>query len=139
MTREIVKGIRNALFQEFGYESHTEPVGQEKTTPCFLISCVHSSDKKYPGNRYLLTNDFRIRYLPKPEENAESEYYEMAERMKKCLEFIQIESQQIPSGEKKYEITDQGLSFFVNYNCFVYKAGEQSAMERMDSKTNVKG
>lgn len=139
MTKEIVEGIGSALLQEFGYESHTEPMGQEKLTPCFVISCVESSDQKYPGNRYLLKNAFKIRYFPKLEDNAEAEYYETAERMKNCLEFLQIEGHPIPAGEKKYEITDQGLSFFVNYNCFIYQAEEQNAMENMDSRTNVKG
>ena len=38
----------------------------------------------------------------------------------------------------KYEVVDGVLNFFVNYDCFVYRREEQTAMEILETSTTVK-
>ena len=38
----------------------------------------------------------------------------------------------------KHEVVDGVLNFFVNYDCFVYKVAEQTAMGEMKLETQVK-
>ena len=56
------------------------------------------------------------------------------------MEYITIYGEDKPTrGTKmKYEVVDGVLNFFVNYDCFVYRREEQTAMEILETSTNVK-
>ena len=127
------------LFDEFGYENYMEEIQQGLKEPCFFISSVNPTFRRYMGKRYFRQNQFVVQYFPGSKDNVNAECNEVAERMCWCLEVIDAGGGRVRGSNMKYEIVDGILNFFVNYDCFVYQMGQQERMEGMKSSTNVKG
>ena len=140
MINRIIDGIAIALNSEFGdgYEIYTEPVNQGLKEPCFSILCLNPTINKKLGKRYFRTNMFCLHYFPATaDEHFES--YDVAERLIDCLENIIVEGDKCRGTEIHFEITDGILSFFVNYNMFVYKVSEsEPKMEELEQNGMVK-
>ena len=139
MINAIIGAISSALFEEFGYENHMEEIKQDLQEPCFFISCINPTFRRYMGKRFFRQNKFCIQYFPKSEGAAKEECYSVAERMNFCLEVIQVMGKPIRGTEITYEVTDGVLHYFVNYDCFVYRMEHAESMDSMRSKINVKG
>lgn len=141
MINSIIEAISIALNEEFGdgYEIHMEEIKQDLKEPCFFISCVNPTIKLFLGKRYFRQNQFAIQYFPETGE-VQRECNTVAERMWQCLEYITIYGEDSPlMGTKmEYEVIDGVLNFFVNYDCFIYKAEQQTSMESLETNINVK-
>ena len=122
MINEIIDGISVAINTEFGddYEIYTESIEQGLEEPCFSILCLNPTVEQFLGKRYFRTNQFCVHYFPKSNERR-SECNEVAERLFNCLEVITAGGDLIRGTSLHSEISDDVLSFFVNYDLFTYK------------------
>ena len=141
MINGIIDGISVAINAEFTdkYEIYTESIEQGLQEPCFAILCLNPTLEQFLGKRYFRTNQFCIHYFPSSSEKR-FECNEVMERLFSALEYITVGGDLIRGTEMHCEFTDGVLSFFVNYDMFVYKdlVGEDS-METFEQKTIVKG
>lgn len=144
MINSIIEAISISLNTEFNgneniYEMHMEEIKQDLNEPCFFIQCINPTNKLFFGKRYFRENKFVIQYFPETDA-VQRECNNVAERMYQCLEYITLCNEDVPiRGTKmKYEVIDGVLNFFVNYDCFVYKIETETAMENLESNTNVK-
>lgn len=141
MINSIIEAISVSLNEEFGdgYETHMEEIKQGLKEPCFFIACLNPTIEQFLGKRYFRSNQFCIQYFPKTNK-VQRECNGVLERMMQCLEYITIDGDTKPiRGTKmKGEVVDSVLNFFVNYDCFIYKTEQQTAMETMDASTRVK-
>lgn len=141
MINKIIDGISIAINSEFGdsYEIYTESVEQGLKEPCFSILCMNPKIEQFFGKRYFRTNQFCIHYFPESDE-PRSECNAVMERLFGCLETITVDGDLCRGTEIHTEFVDDVLSFFVNYDMFVYKETiSEEAMESMDFNTGVKG
>lgn len=138
MLNKLITAISTALYAEFGYENYIEEIRQDLNKPCFFISAVNSTVKRFVGKRYFRSNQFCIQYFPGQGE-IQPECNETAERMVWCLEHIQMDGKPIQGTKMKHEIVDGILNFFINYDCFVYCGQEETFMGKMDTEAHVKG
>ena len=141
MIDKIIDGISIAIHSEFGdpYEIYTESVEQGLQEPCFSILCLNPAINQKLGRRYFRTNQFCIHYFPKSSEER-SECHAVAERLIGALEYITIDGDLCRGTEIRYEVVDGVLSFFVNYDLFVYKEeAPETAMESYAHDTSMKG
>ncbi len=141
MINSLTEAISVALDGEFGdaYEIHMEEIRQGLKEPCFFISCLNQGVGRFLGNRFFRTNQFCIQYFPETEEK-QRECNAVAERMWRCLEYVTKDGDDRPvRGTKmRYEIVDDVLHFFVNYDGFVYLGGERrESMDELKSSTRV--
>lgn len=139
MTDLIISGISNALFEAFGYENHADKIPQDLSPPCFYIQCLEPKIKKYIGTRYLRENHFVIQYFPRSENNTVTECNSVGEEMFECLEVINADGFFLRGTEMKFEIVDDVLHFFVDYNSFVRKLGQKETMGSLQNGVHVKG
>lgn len=139
MVNEVIAGISNALYSEFGYENHMEEIKQDLKEPCFFISSINHQNKRYPGQRYKRDNQFVIQYFPESKTDTRAECYSVAERMDMCLEVIEVDGKTIRGYNMNYEITDEVLHYFVDYNFFVRKMQTTTTMGTMGEGIYVKG
>lgn len=140
MINAIIASISNALYSEFGYENHMEQIKQGFKEPCFFIQCLNPNIRQFLGKRYFRQNQFCIQYFPKSNTDGNAECYSVAETLQFLLETIPVSDKYIRGTNMRYEVVDGVLNFFVNYDCFIYKADKKVLMENMQShKTNVKG
>ena len=135
----IISGIRNALFEMFGYESYADKIPQGLSPPYFYIQCKKSEIKKYTGTRCLRKNHFVIQYFPQSEQNAHDECNSVGEQMFGCLEVINADGLFCFCFEMKFEIVDDVLHFFVDYNAFVKKIVQKETMGGLQTDNHVKG
>lgn len=142
MINSIIEAVSISLNEEFGdgHAVHMEEIMQDLETPCFFIQCLNPACELFSGRRYFRSNQFCIQYFPESSE-IQRESNDVAERMMQCLEYITIRGEDRPvRGTKmKYEIIDGVLNFFVNYDFFICKTGQQTCMESLESDTDVKG
>ena len=147
MINKIIESISITLADEFGsgYEIYREEKRQGLKEPCFFISCMNPTDKLFFWKRYFRQNQFCIHYFPKNELQGNAECCAVAERLFSCLEYLDVGGDLVMGTERKYEITDGLLHFFVNYDMFVYKVapaavemGEIEVMGTAERRCNGK-
>ena len=141
MINKIIDGISVAINAEFGddYEIYTESVEQGLNEPCFSILCLNPTNEQFLGRRYFRKNQFCIHYFPQSEEKNK-EINEVRERLFECLELITVDGDLCRGTNMSSETSDGVLSFFVNYDMFMYKMQEGTpTMESYDYSTDVKG
>lgn len=140
MINSIIGAISISLNAEFGddYEVHPEEIKQDLEEPCFFVFCLNPSTELFLGKRYFKTNNFCIQYFPATDD-AQQECNDVAERMTWALEYITLDDGPIRGTNMRYEVVDDVLNFFVNYDYFMYRIEETMTMETMESGTKVKG
>ena len=107
--------------------------------PCFSILCLNPTNEQFLGRRYFRKNQFCIHYFPKGEEKNK-EINEVRERLFECLELVTVDGDLCRGTNMSSETSDGVLSFFVNYDMFMYKMQERTpTMESYDYSTDVKG
>ena len=141
MINKIIDGISVAINSEFGdgYEIYTESVEQGLVEPCFSILCLNPTINQVLGKRYFRTNQFCIHYFPSTPEK-QLECYTVLNKLIGALEVIKVDGDLCRGTHIHGEVVDNVLSFFVNYDMYVYK--EKSAepiMETVSHNTNIKG
>lgn len=126
-----------------GYVIYKEDVKQGLREPAFVITHLISIDTAKLPNRYLRANSFNIYYFPKNTTNAKTEMYDVGEKLLAGMEYITVKDEEnldnLCRGTKmRYEIVDDVLHFFVNYDFFVKKEPiKQEDMGELAVKSNV--
>lgn len=139
--QNIIDAIAEALFQEFGegYDIHADKVEQGLNPNSFIIRCLNPTVNKHLGNIYLRTNQFSVQYIPS-DTNPITECVETMERLFICLEDITVLGRIVHGTELHGAVTDDVLTFMVNYDAFVLKGTEAlPTMEVLDIETDAKG
>jgi hypothetical protein len=138
--KNLIDAIAEALFQEFGsgYEIYTENVEQGLTEPCFMIRCLNPTKNRFLGRCYRRTNQFSIQYIPSTQE-AHDECNNVMERLFECLENVILHGKPIHGAELHGEITDEVLTFTINYDGFVIKEDEEYIMEELEILNEQRG
>ena len=142
MINTIIESISVALNAEFGdkYKIHREEKRQGLKEPCFFVQCLNPMEELFLWKRYFRQNQFCIQYFPEDKLHGKQECYAVGERLFSCLEYLDVGGDLVMGTKMKYEVTDDILHFFVNYDLFVYKVAESvPVMEEVSSETHVKG
>jgi hypothetical protein len=141
MINKIIDGISVAIDSEFGdlSEIYTESIEQGLTEPCFSILCLNPTIEQFLGKRYFRTNQFCIHYFPSSNEK-QSECFSVLEKLMTALEIITVDGDLCRGTDMHGEVVDNVLSFFVNYDMYVYKKETaEPVMESVSHNTNMKG
>lgn len=142
MINAIMESISISLHAEFGdtYEIYREVKKQGLKEPCFFIQCLNPTNKLFFHKRYFRQNQFCIQYFPNEKQHENQECYTVGEQLFSCLEYLEVEGSLVMGTKMRYEVMEGILHFFVNYDMFVYKAGEPlPVMEKVLSTIARKG
>ncbi len=141
MMQRIINGILDAINEEFGdsYTLYTESVKQGMKEPCFFVFCISPNTRVFRGRRYYHENQFAIQFLTDAEE-PRTECAAVAERLFSCLELITVDGNLMRGTEMNADISDEVLTFTVNYNFFSYRTTDELKMEEFEgTETTLKG
>lgn len=141
MINRIIDGISIALNAEFGdnYKIYTESIEQGFKEPCFFILCLNPTNELFRKKKYYRQNLFCIQFFPQGEDKR-MECFEVLERLYQAIEIILVGEDRQMGTKMHGEVNDGVLSFFVNYDMFVYLIGEDvDKMGTMDLSSYVKG
>ncbi len=142
MINSITEAISKAIMAEFGsrYINYMEEVRQDLRKPCFFILCINPTNRVFLGKKYFRTNQFCIHYFPESRNDVRRECNDTAERLMSCLKWLTVFGKQVMGTKMEYEIVDDILHFFVNYDMYVYQKKEPlPTMEELKEKTGTKG
>mgnify|MGYP000009979225 CR=1 FL=1 len=141
MLNEVIKGISMALNTAFGdeYEIRQNDVEQGLVNGSFFIQVLKPELTPLLGRRSMKRNPFDVMYFPKaPGNNAEM--FTVAETMMEALDFITLPSGDLLHGTSvNYEIVDNVLHFFVNYNLPMIRPAEETYMETLETEVGTIG
>lgn len=141
MIHKLTEGIAAAIYAEFGeaYTIYTEPIEQDLTEPCFLITCIKPKRELFLDRRYLREQMFLIQYFPKSRAEPVRECMEVQERLYDALEYISDGDQLRYGTGMEGEVLDGLLHFEVQYNFFTAKAEEEEPlMETLTQEMEVR-
>jgi len=133
MLNKLIDGIAIKLDQEFGFEIYKEAIKQGLNEPCFFILLVTSNQKQMIGKRYFREQPFDIHYFPSTD-SKNTECLDMVDRLNDVLEYITLDTDLFHGTKMRYEIIDDVLHFFVNYDFHVYKESVM-AVDPMENLT----
>lgn len=134
----IIQSIVDTLKGEFDCEIYTEEGNQELVKPYLLVSGIQFTSDLDFGKKYLRESQFCIKYMPATTQK-QSECNEIADQLFLCLECISVQENIMRGTNMKYEMTEGGLHFCINYNTFVYRVEETIPMETMKTNVMMKG
>lgn len=140
MIEKVKKAIAKAIYAEFGegYNIYTEEVEQDLRKSCFFVFSLKAENTLFLKNRYFRSQPFCVQYIPQSDASL-TECEAIRERLYNCLEWIDDEGDLIRGEKMSGELSGGVLSFFVNYDLFVYKPIENEPMEAMSENISVKG
>ncbi len=141
MINELIAAISQALNTEFGddYTIYSEEVVQGLQEPCFFITCINPTNRLFLNKRYFRENQFYLQYFPADTMRAREECNAVAERLYWCLEHISVAGDLTRGTKMRYEVVDDVLNFFVNYDLFVERLENTPAMTELSKNVNLKG
>lgn len=141
MLNEIIQGISMALNAAFGdgYEIFQNDVEQGLNEPCFFIAVLKPEIIPVLGQRSIWRNPFDIQYFPtSPGNNAEM--FTVAETMIEALNFITLPGGDLLHGTGvNYEIVDNVLHFFVNFNLPMIRPADETMMKNLETAIGTVG
>ena len=141
MINSIIEGISISLNAEFGdnYTTYTENVEQGLKEPCFFVFCINPTNRVFLGKRYFKTHQMCIQYFPVNRDRRKEECNAISERLFDCLEHITVQGSPSRGTQMKFTVEDGVLIFLVNYDMFVYKVEETTAMGELSNNITAKG
>lgn len=144
MINKIIKAISIIINQTFNvnganYLIYANDVEQDLNPPAFIIQIIQPSKTPYLKSRYLKVNPFDIIYIPAvADEGNNLHLHDVAEKLMECLDFITLLDNDILHGTNmRYEIVDDVLHFFVNYNHFMIDDKQEDSMKDVETDIGV--
>lgn len=106
-----------------------EEIKQQLSPPGFHIKLLEPSHTHELGRRYSRSHPVVVRYFSDKRENEDM--YAMAESLMDILEWITLGGQLLNGTNMYFEIVDEVLHFFVQYNFLVWR--EQPQVPKMQT------
>lgn len=141
MLNKIIDGISVKLNETFGdgYRIYTESVKQGLKEPCFFIQLVNPGNKELLNIRFKRNNLFVIQYFPATDK-PKAECNNVLDALFIALEEITVDGDPQRGINRRGEMVNGVLSFFVNYNMVLKKVKEETPMETLElPKIKTKG
>ena len=140
MIYKTIMGISQALNEEFkqNHAVYMNVNEQEIQPSCFIIVAVKHEQKQKLGNRYELLQSFDVRYVPSSTQELTEEFADVTSKLFRVLEYITVDGDLTRGTNRKAEIQDGILHFFVDFNLFVLKQQDRFNMETMQSDVSLK-
>jgi hypothetical protein len=117
---KTVDGMVQAVSAEFEYKVYTEFVEQGMKGPCFFIGCISSSETDGLNERFrvrcLRRHDMQVIVFPEKDKYSNAELYNaVSEKLYTVLKEITIDGDRVRGIERRHEIADGVLVFYVSY------------------------
>lgn len=142
MVSDVIAAVSTALYNEFGekYRIYADNVEQGLTRPCFFINVVRPSTTERIMNRSYVSVPMVIQYFPSSQ-GKRTECYEVADRMFSCLNYPEFDGVTYRGTDRKYDINDDKLNFYVQYNFYTIprdRPGEDTSFGEYQTEINTK-
>lgn len=133
--RYAVHAALDAAFPDV--EIMGEEIKQGLNPPCFFVRFLQPAHDQELGRRYIRYHPIVVRYYAVDRANAAM--YDMAEQLTSVLQQITVAGRPVRGISMRFEIVDEILHFFVEYNFHVWAPKpDEAAMETLDVQEGLK-
>jgi len=133
--RYAVHAVLDAAFPDIPIMG--EEIKQGLTPPCFFVRLLEPEHVQELGRRFIRYHPFVIRYYAVDREN--DVMYDMAEQLTEVLQQIEVAGRLVRGTGMRFEIVDEVLHFFVEYNFHVWAPRpDDPAMASLDVQEGLK-
>jgi len=133
--RYAVHAALDAVFPDIPI--HDEEIPQKLEPPCFFVRLLEPELTQELGRRFLRYHPFVVRYFAPDRSNTAM--YDVAEQLTKALQQIQVAGRPVRGTGMRFEIVDDVLHFFVNYDFHVWAPRpDDPAMASLDVQEGLK-
>jgi hypothetical protein len=116
---DVRNAVNAALDTAFpGIPILDEEIKQGLTPPCFFVRLLEPEHTQELGRRFFRYHPFVVRYFAQDRSNAVM--YDMAEKLTTALQQIEVAGRPVRGTGMRFEIIDEVLHFFVEYNFHVW-------------------
>lgn len=138
MINDIVMAISRALDEKFGCPIYAESVEQGLAPPCFIINVLNAESKPLLRIRSNRIYNFDVVYISKS--GTYAEMYGIAEKLIAALNIVtMIDGTQLLAYDKRYEIVDGDMHFFMTYQMPVRETEDEDPMESYSLNSEIGG
>lgn len=138
-TNDLKTGINQVLVAEFpNINVYGEDVMQGFEKPCFFIKILNSTLEKQLNRRYKKSISFDINYFTN-KENINADCNDTADKLYEVLEYVQASNSLYRATNKKHEVKDGILHFYLTFNFMIIKQMEEATkMQKLVGEAGLK-
>jgi len=114
-----------------------EEIKQGLKPPCFFVRLLEPEHTQELGWRFMRNHPFDVHYFAP--ERSNDDMYEMAEKLTEALQWIHVAGRPVRGTGMRFEIVDEVLHFFVEYNFHVWATKpDNPAMQTLNIREALK-
>lgn len=141
MVEDVISAVSNALYEEFGtvYRIYADNIEQNLVRPCFFINIIRPAVLPGTIGRDKMSVPLVIQYFP-TSIGKRMECYAVADKMFRCLKYPEYNDVVYRGTDLKYDINDDKLNFYVQYNFFTVDQDTDEithTIDEIDSTVNT--
>ncbi len=129
---DILNAVGSAISKLGKCSVFLEALPQGFKAPCFFIREIKRSCARTVGERFHERVEVGISYYPKNKLNAREECHTVAKALFGLLEFVGTDEGLIRGIDKRSEVENGVLSFFVSFEFFTVNKKDAEKMERLE-------
>ncbi len=129
---DILKAVGGGIRKLGDCRVYAEALPQGFKAPCFFIREVRRTSARTVGERFREKVEVEIVYYPKDKLNAREECHTVAKALFGLLEFVSTDEGLIHGVDKRSEVENGVLSFFVSFEFFTVNKKIVDKMERLE-------
>lgn len=115
-----------------------EEIKQGLPPPCFFVKLLEPEHFQELGRRFFRYHPFDVQYFATDRSNEAM--YDMADRLMEALQQIKVAGRPVRGTKMRFEIVDEVLHFFVEYNFHVWaERPDDPLMQRLDVEEGLNG
>lgn len=133
MVNDVIAAVSNALYAEFGkdYRIYADNVEQNLVRPCFFINIIRPTAIPTSIGRDKMSVPLVIQYFP-TSVGKRTECYTVADQLFRCLKFPEYKDVMFRGTDLKFDINDDKLNFYVQYNFFTVVKDTEEVINTID-------
>lgn len=142
MSAVTINDVRNAVNAALDSAFPNIPIAGEEikqglTPPYFFVKPLELEHTQELGRRFYRYHPFDVHYFA-PDRRNEG-MYAMAERLTEALQWIEVADRPVRGSGMRFEIVDEVLHFFVEYNFHVWAPQpDDPTMQTLDVEGGIK-
>lgn len=128
---DILKSVGGSLHGTGDFRVYIETLPQGFKAPCFFLREIKRTRVRTVGERFRQHTEIEIVYYPKDKANAREECYGVSAALFELLEFVRTDDGLIHGVDKRSEVKDGALKFYVSFDFFTVAKKDTEKMERL--------
>ncbi len=128
---DILKAVGGGIRRLGDCRVYAEALPQGFKAPCFFVREIKRTSARTVGERFHHRAEVEIVYYPKDKLNPREECYAVSNALFEYLEFVKSDEGLVHGVDKRSEVENGVLKFYVSFDFFTVNKKAAEKMERL--------